>query len=97
MTPRIFSDFNAKELFIWLKQKNTRIENEEENANFRTSLICATIANFSANKRKGKNYKPSDFIKSKQNKKKKRLTPEQMLHNLKRITKAFGGHIAEGV
>jgi hypothetical protein len=65
-------------------------ELEKENLmNLRFGQVCATIAN--VNKRRGRRYKATDFIKP--IKPKKVQTNEEMAKSLENITRILGGTI----
>lgn len=68
------------------RKKEIELENLK---NLRTGQICATVVN--VNRRRGKRYKATDFIKP--IKAKEKQTPEQMAKVLEKITNLLGGNI----
>ena len=64
--------------------------NEERRANlYNSALICSVIAN--VNRKKGKSFKPSDFMPKIE--KKKQMTIEEMVEVLKQVTAQNGGEV----
>lgn len=62
---------------------------QDKKDRYNTALICSTIANFvPMRSKKGKIYKPQDFMPKE---KKKPQSTKQMLAMVEALNKAFGG------
>jgi len=61
------------------------IQQLEKRADVRSALICATIANFSMNKKKGKTFQAKDFMQ----KEKIKMTDEEMFNAFTRVAKGM--------
>jgi hypothetical protein len=78
---------------LTIRQFNKLVERHKENKRaelFNSALICSVIAN--VNRGKGKPFQPSDFM-PKENKKKAKMTTEQMVEMLRMITLQNGGEV----
>ena len=91
MTPSQFEDFNAADFKLYCEQRFKRIELTDDRQNQLVGLLCSVIANFSMTKKKGKNYKASDFINLK--KEKVRLTPDEIAKKLEHVTRRLNGDV----
>lgn len=93
LLPEQFYEFDMNEFLLFCKSQKKKNEFEQEQSYYQTGLLCATIANFSMNKRKGKSYKVSDFVKLSSEKKRKRLDANQIANQLKAMTVKYGGEV----
>lgn len=82
MTPREF-DALLKRYHRQLEMQNAI----QERADLRAGIIAATIANFSMSRKRGKVYKPKDFMP----RTRQRKTWKQMLRMVELLNAAFGG------
>ena len=60
-------------------------QEEEERHQMRNALLASVIANFAPKSKRGRVYKPKDFMP------KKKQTQEEMLREVERLNRMFGG------
>jgi hypothetical protein len=83
-----------KELNLCFQQRMEKIEQDREFDNRRTARICTIIANANRDsKKKPRPFKEDDFMPKKVEKKKKKMSVNQMATMLKTITIAYGGKV----
>ncbi len=75
------------EFMMYYENRIEFIKQQERRADTISAMIAVTVANFSMNKKKGKQYKISDFIG------KEKQTPEQMFEVVKRLNSRMKGAI----
>lgn len=67
---------------------------KQERDDYRTGLICATLANiYRDTKKQQKAFTPFDFMPNTEKPKKKKQTPEQMFHMVELLNAAYGGQV----
>ena len=72
------------------RQYRNNEERSDWRADYRTALICALTANIHRDPKKGKAYKPEDFM-PKQGKETKPMNEQEMLSQLKLMNASLGG------
>jgi hypothetical protein len=70
-------------------------QDNEEWLDYRSSQICAMVANTVPRKKGSKVFSPKDFMPKTETQKHKRMTDEEMLSVVKRINKSLGGEVKE--
>lgn len=74
-----------REVLIYIEGQVKSLEKQEERDQWRTAVLSSVIANFAPKSKKGKTYRPKDFMP------KKKQTEEDMLKEVIRLNKLFGG------
>lgn len=79
---------SARDFLKYAKAQIKKSEHQNEREDYRTGLICATIAN--VNRPKGKTpYKPQDFMP----RKRRKLTTNEIFNKLFAITQMHNGNV----
>lgn len=73
------------EFAIYIEGRIKFIEEEEKRNRWRNAHLSSVIANFAPKSKRGKIYKPKDFMP------KERQTNEDMFNEVKRLNSLFGG------
>lgn len=95
MSRKEFMSLRLSESIEFIEICNKRLEDESNLKMMLFGQVCATIANFSQNKKKSKKYKIKDFFKIK-NDKPQLQSIENQIFTLMALTKQMGGEVNIG-